>query len=56
MSTTMPKITTSIRTALSDLGLKSIDIIHAGDHTFQLSDKIRAVALQRLLTDLQKIS
>jgi predicted AAA+ superfamily ATPase len=54
--TTTPKISPSMRTALSDLNLKSIDVIHAGDHTFQLSNKIRAIALTKILTDLKKIS
>jgi predicted AAA+ superfamily ATPase len=53
--TTSPDIAPSMRISLSDLNLKSIDIIHAGDKTFQLSEKIRAVALPNLLTDLKKL-
>ncbi|KPL11700.1 MAG: hypothetical protein AMS26_19695 [Bacteroides sp. SM23_62] len=53
--TTSPAITPSMRISLSDLNLKSIDVIHAGDKTFQLSEKIRAVALPNLLTDLKKL-
>ncbi len=53
--TTSPDITPSMRISLSDLNLKSIDVIHAGDKTFQLSEKIRAVALPNLLTDLKKL-
>lgn len=53
--TSTPKITPSMRTALTDLNLKCIDIIHAGDYTFQLSNKIRAVALTKLFSDLNKI-
>jgi predicted AAA+ superfamily ATPase len=53
--TSTPKITPSMRTALTDLNLKSIDIIHAGDYTFKLSNKIRAVALTKLFSDLNKI-
>jgi predicted AAA+ superfamily ATPase len=54
--TTTPQVTPSMRTALSDLNLKSIEILHAGEHTFQLSDKIRAIAVTKILTDLKKIS
>ena len=53
--TSTPKITPSMRIALTDLNLKSIDIIHAGDYTFKLSNKIRAVALTKLFSDLNKI-
>jgi predicted AAA+ superfamily ATPase len=54
--TTAPTITPSMRTALTDLNLKHIEVIHAGDTTFHLSDKIRAVALVNLLKDLNKLS
>ena len=53
--TTTPTITPSVRHALSDLNLKRIDIIHSGDYTFQLSNKVRAVSIKKLLTDLKKI-
>jgi predicted AAA+ superfamily ATPase len=54
--TTSPTITPSMRNALSDLNLQSINIIHSGDHTFQLSDKVRAISINKLLTDLKPIS
>jgi predicted AAA+ superfamily ATPase len=50
--TSSPKITPSMRHALSDLKLGSLDVIHAGDTTFPLEKKIRAVALTRLLHDV----
>lgn len=53
--TTTPKITLSMQSALSDLKLDHIDIIHSGDFTFRLSDEVRAVSVNRLLTDLRKI-
>ena len=52
--TTAPAITPSMRAALEDLNLQWLDIIHAGDNTFQLSDKIRAVALSNLSNALKK--
>jgi len=41
-----------MRAALKDLRLSSLDVIHAGDHTFELSPRIRAVSLARLLEDI----
>lgn len=51
--TVTPRVTPSMRFAISDLQLKRIDVIHAGGSTFTLGNKIRAVALERLLEDLQ---
>jgi predicted AAA+ superfamily ATPase len=50
--TTSPSITPSMRIAMSDLRLTRLDLIHAGDHTFPLDRRIRAVALSRLTEDL----
>ncbi|MSP61281.1 MAG: ATP-binding protein [Myxococcales bacterium] len=50
--TDAPRITPSMRTALADLHLDSLDVIHAGEHTFPLAPRIRAVALGRLLDDV----
>jgi len=46
--TVAPKITRSMREAIKDLRLDRLDVIHAGDATFPLADKIRAVALMDL--------
>jgi hypothetical protein len=53
--TTSPKITPSMRSALSDLRLRSLDVIHAGESTFPMDKRIRAVALSRLLEDLKPL-
>lgn len=53
--TSSPRSTPSMRNALTDLGLKSLDVIHAGDETFPLAKKVRAVAFSRLLDDIQPI-
>jgi len=53
--TTSPRVTPSMRSALSDLKLNRLDVIHAGDNTFPLSEKIRAVSWQRLLIDVQPL-
>ena len=54
--TTAPAVTRSMRTALDDLKLKRLDVIHAGAHTFPLAPRIRAVALGRLLEDLDPLT
>jgi hypothetical protein len=47
-----PGITKSMRIALDDLGLDTLDIVHAGKSTYPLADRIRAVAISRVTTDL----
>lgn len=50
--TSAPQITTSMRIALSDLRLDRLDVVHAGEHTFLLGKKIRAVSFPRILEEL----
>jgi len=50
--TSSPSVTRSMRTAMVDLDLRSLDLIHAGDETYPLAKRIRAVAAGRLLDDL----
>lgn len=47
--TTTPALTHSMRTALRDLKLDSLEVIHAGHDTFRLAPKVRAVPLESLL-------
>jgi predicted AAA+ superfamily ATPase len=54
--TTSPQITPSMRYALSDLHLRSLDVIHAGEKTFPMDRKIRAVAFRRLLEDIKPLT
>ncbi len=49
------QVTPSMRAALLDLRLASLDVVHAGDRTFPLNDRIRAVALSSLLDVLQPL-
>lgn len=51
--TTQPQITPSMRSALSDLKLERLDVIHAGDTTFDMDKKIKAVSWKRLLQDIK---
>jgi predicted AAA+ superfamily ATPase len=47
-----PHLTPSMRHALEDLRLTRLDVVHAGDSTFPLGPRVRAVALERLLQDV----
>lgn len=51
----VPKITSSMRIALSDLPLERILVIYPGDKSFELSDKISAVAFQNMIADCTRI-
>ena len=50
--TVAPALTPSMRSALQDLKLDRLDVIHAGGETFPLGPRVRAVAASRLLEDL----
>ena len=49
-------MTRSMAAALSDLKLDSLDLIHAGERTFKLAPRVRAVALTRILHDIQPLA
>ena len=53
--TTGPTITHSMHVALTDLKLERLDVLHAGEHTFPLAPRIRAVAARRLLQDIRPL-
>ena len=44
-----------MRSALEDLQLKRLDVVHAGSETFPLAHNVRAVAAERLLEDLEPL-
>ncbi|MFB3121884.1 MAG: ATP-binding protein [Candidatus Binatia bacterium] len=46
--TTSPQITRSMQSALSDLRLTRLDIVHAGKDTFPLAKRVRAVAARQI--------
>lgn len=54
--TSAPAVTKSMNSALVDLKLHSLDVIHAGEHTFPLADNIRAVSFSRLLEDVKPLA
>jgi predicted AAA+ superfamily ATPase len=51
--TSAPAITASMRSALASLALERLDVVHAGDTTWHLAPRIRAVALARVVTDIE---
>ena len=51
--TSAPTITPSMRTALTDLKLQRLFVVHAGEHSFDMTKKIRAIALPQLLDELK---
>ena len=54
--TSAPKVTRSMRAAVTDLELSSLDVVYAGQETFALSRTVRAVAASRLTTDLRPLA
>jgi predicted AAA+ superfamily ATPase len=53
--TVAPSTTRSMHVALEDLDLDRIDVIHAGDETFPLAERIGALALSRVFDDLDPL-
>jgi predicted AAA+ superfamily ATPase len=53
--TEAPRITPSMRSAMADLRLDGLDVVHAGGDTFPLGERMRAVSLSRLLEDLRPL-
>ncbi|MYF11791.1 MAG: ATP-binding protein [Gammaproteobacteria bacterium] len=50
--TAAPKVTRSMRTAIDDLNLQEVVVIHAGRESYRLAAKVRTVAASRLDADL----
>ena len=50
--TSAPRLTPSMRSALQDLELARLDVVHAGPDTFPLARGVRAVSAERLLSDV----
>jgi predicted AAA+ superfamily ATPase len=53
--TDAPAVTKSTKIALEDLKLDSLDIVHVGDETYPLTERVRAVAITRLRQDLKPL-
>lgn len=54
--TVAPTLTPSMRSALHDLKLKSLTVVHAGDQTFSLSKSVQAVAFRDVLNAIRSVS
>lgn len=54
--TTAPEVTRSMRTALDDIKLDRLEVIHAGEETFALARRVRAVAFHRILEDIEPLA
>lgn len=52
--TDAPRTTPSMRSALSDLRLDTLYVVHAGEHSFSLGERIRAVPIGRLLDEIRR--
>jgi hypothetical protein len=50
--TDAPGVTKSMHVAIRDLGLESIDVVHAGRDTYPLATNIRALSISRVTTAL----
>ena len=50
--TAAPKATRSVRTAIDDLNLQEVVVIHAGRESYRLAANVRTVAASRLDADL----
>ena len=51
--TSAPRTTRSMHTAVEDLGLDRLDVIHGGRDTYALRDRIRAVSIFRIREDVE---
>ena len=53
--TDAPGVTASMHSALADLNLHSLDVIHAGSTTYPLTNRVRAVSARRILEDIRPL-
>jgi uncharacterized protein len=54
--TSSPRVAPSMKSAMADLKLHRLDVIHAGEETFPLGTDMRAVSLKCILRDLAPLS
>jgi len=54
--TVAPTLTPSMRSAMHDLKLKSLTVVHAGDQTFPLSKQVQAVAFRDVLHAIRPLN
>ncbi len=54
--TSSPKITNSMRIALDTLKINQLFVIHAGDKSYQMAEKIYAIAAKNILKEVKPLS
>ena len=52
---TTPSATRSMHTAIEDLRLRKLWVVHAGERVFDLGRRIRAVPLPRILEEVEPL-
>lgn len=50
--TSSPRTTRSMRSALEDLALDELNVVHAGEETYPLATRVRAISARRIEADL----
>ncbi len=53
--TDSPRMTPSMRSALSDLRLDTLHVVHAGEHLLSLGDRTRAVLIGGLFDEIRRL-
>jgi predicted AAA+ superfamily ATPase len=53
--TTAPRLTRSMATVIEDLDLERLDVVHAGEATFSLAEKVRAIPASALLDRIEPL-
>jgi uncharacterized protein len=53
--TSTPTLTRSMHSALADLKLDRLDVVYAGERTFPLAERVRAVPLARVWEDVESL-
>jgi len=53
--TDAPRVTPSMRSALSDLHLDVLYVVHAGEHSYSLGEKIRTVPIGKLHQGVRRL-
>ena len=53
--TSAPKVTPSMRSALTDLNLNRLEVFYSGENSFLLDKKIRAVPFDHLLSEIKPL-
>jgi hypothetical protein len=53
--TSAPRLTRALRAAIEELDLDRLDLVHGGEATYPLADRVRAVAARDLLTALDPL-